>query len=291
VKSESFPALFVAADSQSNDFQEAYLNYVRVQYFLLLVATVCAFLAAQYQIWKLIYVAVLTASGVALLFMSTAKPEKDWYKFRALAESVKTRTWLFVVGGDPFGVQMESAKAEDDFLTDLKQILDANAHVRERITRFPFSGNQISEEMRAIRMLSIEERKSIYLSDRIQDQKNWYIKKAAWNDRKFRLWVTIAVIIHVTAIGYVLFATPEFLKSFSLPVEVLLVSASAVLGWMQIKRFNELAASYALTAHEISMAEGRLRHAIAEGEFAKFVAEAELLFSREHTQWAARQPN
>ncbi|MEP0314003.1 MAG: DUF4231 domain-containing protein [Hyphomonas sp.] len=291
MKSESFPALFQAADTQSNDSQNTYLNYVRIQYILLVFASICAFLASHYQIWKLIYVAVLTASAVALLFMSTAKPEKDWYKFRALAESVKTRTWLFISGGDPFGLSLGAAKAEEDFLTDLDQILDANAHVRDRIRSFPVSGNQISDEMRRIRSQALDQRKSNYLSERIQDQKNWYQKKSDWNDRKFRVWVTFAIVIHVAAISYVLFATPKLLQAFSLPVEFLLVSASAVLGWIQIKRFNELAASYALAAHEISMAEERLKHIDKEGDFAKFVAEAELLFSREHTQWAARQPN
>lgn len=288
---EDFPALFRAADAHSNEAQRSYLILVRLQYFLLLIATVFAFLASQHNNWKLAYVVVLVASAAALLYMSTVKPEKDWYKFRALAESVKTRTWLFVIGGEPFSIDKNTKQIESEFIKDLEQILAANHHVRERIKKFPKDGEQITDFMRIMRTKNLEDRKTKYARDRIEDQKQWYTAKSDWNDRKFRLWVVIAVCIHAAAILYVLFASRAVLKVFPLPTDLLLVSASAVLGWMQIKRFNELAGSYALTAHEISLVEGRLDRISVEGDLAEFVSEAELLFSREHTQWAAREPN
>ena len=58
---------------------------------------------------------------------------------------------------------------------------------------------------------------------------------------------------------------------------------------MQIKKFNELNSSYTLTAHEIGIIQTRLQDVEAEEEFSDFVNEAELAFSREHTQWVARQ--
>ena len=70
-----------------------------------------------------------------------------------------------------------------------------------------------------------------------------------------------------------------------------MVAASAVLGWMQIKKFNELASAYTLTALEISLIEDKLREVETEAELSEFVNEAELAFSREHTQWVARQTN
>jgi len=73
------------------------------------------------------------------------------------------------------------------------------------------------------------------------------------------------------------------------PVEPVIVLASAVLGWMQIKKFNELASAYALTAHEIGLAETVIADAKTEQDFSKAVNEVELVFSREHTQWIARQ--
>jgi hypothetical protein len=58
---------------------------------------------------------------------------------------------------------------------------------------------------------------------------------------------------------------------------------------MQIKKFSELSSAYSLTAHEIGIIEDRIDEADTEDEFSDFVNEAELAFSREHTQWLARQ--
>ena len=59
---------------------------------------------------------------------------------------------------------------------------------------------------------------------------------------------------------------------------------------MQAKRFSDLAASYALAAHEIGFINeqaGRVGN--DEEKFSSFVADAETAFSREHTQWVARR--
>jgi len=68
---------------------------------------------------------------------------------------------------------------------------------------------------------------------------------------------------------------------FSLPI--------AILGWVQIKRYQELASSYSLTAHEITFAKNELVQKDTESKFAAFVADTENAFSREHTQWYARK--
>jgi len=65
--------------------------------------------------------------------------------------------------------------------------------------------------------------------------------------------------------------------------------ASSIIGWTQIKRFTELASAYTLTAHEIGIVVTSLDEATDERSFSNVVNESELAFSREHTQWVARQ--
>ncbi|HEL3238443.1 TPA: SLATT domain-containing protein [Stenotrophomonas maltophilia] len=65
--------------------------------------------------------------------------------------------------------------------------------------------------------------------------------------------------------------------------------ASGALAYLQSKRYSELAASYALTAHEIGVVEEQLAQVKGEREFSLFVGDAENAFSREHTQWEARK--
>jgi hypothetical protein len=74
-----------------------------------------------------------------------------------------------------------------------------------------------------------------------------------------------------------------------LAIEPLIVVAAAIIGWIQIKRYSELASAYALTAHEIGIIEERARSAYTNEAFSQFVNDAEQAFSREHTQWVARQ--
>ena len=58
---------------------------------------------------------------------------------------------------------------------------------------------------------------------------------------------------------------------------------------MQAKRFSELAASYALAAHEISLIADQALTPATAYDFSVFVGDAENAFSREHTQWVARK--
>lgn len=70
---------------------------------------------------------------------------------------------------------------------------------------------------------------------------------------------------------------------------VLATGASAVLAWLQIRRHQELAQSYAVASHELALAESRARHVRSEEELARFVGDAEAAISREHTLWIARR--
>ncbi len=65
--------------------------------------------------------------------------------------------------------------------------------------------------------------------------------------------------------------------------------AGGVLTWIQVKRFQEIATAYALTAHEIGIVRGHLADSDTDEEFSEFVKDAENAFSREHTQWVVRQ--
>ncbi|EKA6789224.1 SLATT domain-containing protein, partial [Salmonella enterica] len=65
--------------------------------------------------------------------------------------------------------------------------------------------------------------------------------------------------------------------------------AASIVGWVQIKKYNELAVSYFLTAHEIGDIKEQFNYISSENDFLEFVNNAEKAFSREHTQWLARR--
>lgn len=73
------------------------------------------------------------------------------------------------------------------------------------------------------------------------------------------------------------------------PVELCAVVASAIISWMQLKKYDELASSYGLTAHEIGIIKSRFQDISDQKKLSGFVCDSENAFSREHTQWAARR--
>ena len=103
-----------------------------------------------------------------------------------------------------------------------------------------------------------------------------------------RIWVGITIVIYLLA-AVSLYADELGHAWLSRFFDPLIVMVTSVLGWIQMKRHSELTASYNLAAHEIGIIKGNAESVKTEADFSDFVNEAELAFSREHTQWVARK--
>jgi len=285
----TFPALFCSADNTAAEQQSRYLLLIRAEYGLLVLAAVLALDLSNASGFFAVYAIVLVLGLAVLLLRSTTKPEQEWYRSRALAESIKTSTWRYVMRADPFG-SADPVSARAAFRAYLSGVIDSNKHIAATLAA-PIDAvpQQTTPEMEAVRSLSWEDRRAYYLKHRIEDQLAWYSRKAAFNKAMSERWMVIGVLIYLAALVLVILrvAFPDFSSVW--PIEPLLVLASSVIGWTQIKKFNELASVYSLTTHEVSLIRGKIQDVDQEGDVSKFVNEAELAFSREHTQWVARQ--
>lgn len=182
----------------------------------------------------------------------------------------------------------EDRKSEDaraDFLVFLRAIIRHNQHIGARIAGLKPEGNQITDDMDHKRELSLEERKGLYVEGRIRDQRTWYANKARANKHALNIWIVVCTIIYIAAAVSAIL----HVQHPHAPTEPLIVIASSLVGWTQIKKYSEIASAYALTAHEIGIIQGKIAEVHTNAEFSAFVNEAELAFSREHTQWVARQ--
>jgi hypothetical protein len=260
---------------------------MRSEYALLFVASVFALNIFETPIYFAAYVLVFVASLALLLFRTTRKPEQDWYKCRALAESVRTSTWRYVMRAEPFNSD-DLHQAHAALRNYLSEVLKSNRHIGDKIAGFNADGEQTTVAMDSIRKESLADRRDYYVTNRIRQQRTWYSHKAAWNKRMANIWTIACVITYSFAIALVL-ARIGYPTWKIWPIGPLVVLASAIIGWMQIKKFNELSSAYTLTAHEIRLTQGKLEDVRTEEELSEFVNEAELVFSREHTQWVARQ--
>src|SRR6266853_2951693 len=103
------PPLYHAADKSSTEAQRKFLWATRIRLFGVLAAAFFGLFTWMFGSSPVDWSGVLAAScfaGALVVegFLYQIKPERTWYEGRAAAESVKTLSWRYAVGGEPFNV-------------------------------------------------------------------------------------------------------------------------------------------------------------------------------------------
>lgn len=284
MKEVDFPTLYLDASRVSLNAQNSFLRLVGGSLSLLIVCAVISVVNSPER-----YVAIAQAFALLLSLSLTAyaayqQPQRVWYGARALAESVKTVTWRFVMRAEPYN--KDDAPARSHFIENLTKIFSDNAVSKQVIA--VTIGDQITVAMNNFRALPIPERKQRYEKERIDDQLNWYRNKAEFNRRRSSQLLALLIVVHVLAVFSVIGKVNWPAFSYW-PTDIFISIAGSVIAWSQTKRFNELATSYNLTAHEIGLLKSKLKDALSSNDVSEFVGDAENAFSREHTQWRARR--
>lgn len=282
-----YPVLFVGADQASNESQIKFLWLVRIEYLFLIIAAFFSLGWSDSREYYITYAVAFVVPMALMAYRSVKKPEKTWYQARALAESVKTLSWRFAMRAEPFDDD-KAVDARRDFHHLIKDVLRTNHAVSDALGGLSASGDQLPNEMQTIREFSLDQRKEYYLNNRVSEQRGWYENKGKSNKRAASVWFWISLAAYALGLFFILTRIVDPAQ-VGWPTEPLVVFASAAIGWTQIKKFNELAAAYSLTAQEIGLTELLIRDARTNAAFSAAINEAELAFSREHTQWSARQ--
>ena len=282
-----YPALFRSADAASNRHQKRYIALIVCEYVLLFLASILTLGGMWQKEIHAIAALVLIASVAILLTRSYSRPEQDWYRSRALAESVKTLSWRYAMKAHPFD-QRNKSDARNEFRENLDRLFRNNSDIANRIDPNWSAEHQITEIMDELSKLPLSLRKQYYDEKRISEQRSWYRTKAIWNARMSRIWVLISVACYASAISLSI-GRISIEGFYFWPIEPLIVVASSIVGWIQIKKYNELSAAYTVTSHEIGLIHITLRNSQDVKTFSRFINEAETAFSREHTLWIARQ--
>ena len=281
-----YPALYDSANNGSIKAQSWFLQTIRLEYFLLFCVSVASATRGMSGLNPLLITLLLVVLAGLFVFKILKRLDQDWYRCRALAESVKTSTWRFSMRAHPFEDTSSIEIPTANFRNLLKDILQANRHIAASLET-PVT-EQVTASMVEIRKLPLDERMDYYVKNRIDNQRTWYRKKSKANERALKFWVTATIVLYIIA-AIALNAEQLGLPWATLAFDPLIVIVTSALGWLQMKRHGELMASYNLTAHEIGIIRGNSESVKTEEELSDFINEAELAFSREHTQWVARR--
>jgi hypothetical protein len=228
------------------------------------------------------------ASGIISVVLARRSYERAWYGGRAGAESVKTLAWRYMMRAKPFSNEASESEVDKAFTHGLADILGSRRELSISQSDISQTGQQITDEMRTIRQSSLGHRRDLYLKERIQDQRSWYSMRARESEVRQNRWSFGIVAAHFLALAFavVQVAWP------SIPVNLASIcaaAAAAFVAWLQARRYQELAQSYAVAAHELSLVASLLPNVASEDEFSTFVSDSEAAISREHTMWIARR--
>jgi SMODS and SLOG-associating 2TM effector domain 3/SMODS and SLOG-associating 2TM effector domain 1 len=285
MKDEDYPALYVAANASSKSAQKWFFGALRVNLMLLVLGTILSVINYPHQLFAISQLLILLTLLSITIYLGYENPQKAWYANRALAESLKTLTWRYMMRAEPF--DLSDQRAKHLFVESAKKILSANRQAMGKSVEMSSFG-QITQIMNQNRASDLESRKYFYLSKRIDDQLAWYQSKASLNKNLSRNWFAILIASNVLGVLFAIFRISHPATEYW-PTELFLSIAGATLAWLQSNRFQELEASYSLTAQDISLLKELVPAGKDEGKFSMFVADSENAFSREHTQWQARR--
>jgi hypothetical protein len=286
MEKEDYPALFRSASNISAKYQKRYFCYKKLYLGLLILGTILPFLSSLCSIINVFSLLGFVASLIVFIIAKLDKPEQLWYNGRAVAESVKTRTWRWMMQVEPYQDIKDDIKRRNTFQEDLKQILQDNTVIFKKLAvGESFNDNIIfTKLMDCIYQKEWKDKLKFYKKYRIEDKYNWYCEKTKQNKHCNNIYFGIIIVLYILII--ILMGFNIRCPSQWYPIGILSIMASTFITWIQAKRYNELHDSYALTTYDISLF---AKEDINEKDFSNYVINSENAFSREHAQWYAKK--
>lgn len=274
---DHFPEIYRRSNQHSIDWQSRYLWSERIQLASLLFAALFANLDDGGPALAALSFSIAIA---AHLFRLITKADQKWWNGRAGAESTKTACWRYVVGGAPFPI---GAAAAD---TELAARLTELASKVAEIVPVPVSEGHLTDEMRAARAQTLDDRIELYQRDRIRNQMRWYADHSTLNAERGRMWSWAAIASQAAGLIVGLgAAVNDWHFDY---VGLLSAGAASAVAWVAVKQFEVLARSYAVASNELSSIDVSITATTRdEDDWSAFVNEAEEAISREHTSWRA----
>lgn len=291
MKNEDYPGLFLAADCASLTAQRVYVR-LQVAYLSSLVlgsviGEVNLLVSDKQGSYLHLAIAFIYVFGILILLLTRARRDDQiWFDCRAIAESVKTVTWRYMMNVPPF---QRISTDDEQFIKVLQEIRKARSGSEKALASYiNADAPPITDFMRQVRSSPFVKRKKIYISSRLCEQKSWYSKKANINARSGAKWFWIIGSLQAFVVAIAMTQTAIGSFKFDL-VSVITTCVAVIIAWSHMKRHDELAKAYSLAAQELGELEVIAKGLSHESEFSQLVEQVEETISREHTLWCARR--
>jgi hypothetical protein len=287
-----FPSYYRAADKSSVKAQSNYINIVRIDLLSMIFASALSIYNYQLINSKLI---IYIISGVLLLLsliltiiLKNKKYEDIWYQGRALAESCKTLTWRFISCSEYFETNLSLIEAKERFVNRIKELSKEFSELSKIMDSRMLNQPIITSKMIELRSQNTLNRKKYYITNRVEDQKDWYSNKAEYNIGKYNVWFWVIILSQVISLVSIvsLIKCPDNNWNF---VGLFTTISSSAISWLQLKQHQELKQAYTTATQELNFIVTLSENITTDEELSKFVLDSENAISREHTLWLAQK--
>lgn len=277
-----------AADEASFLAQKNYLKFIKLQLTMLFLSTLTSIFVGYNRGLLFLVLFFMIVNFAISTIIKLRKSERVWYDGRAVAESIKTLSWRYMMKAEPFNLNDSEKDDEIRFIEIVDEVLDARRGLAFQIMDRSDNKDFVTDEMRTMRRLAHETRLKIYLEKRVNDQRKWYSKKSYYNRKWESILFYFSLIFQIVAIVYIiLMVTFKQLDINLTAIFTSLVTLSVT--WHQVKRHYELANAYGIAAQELMKIYSLGIKATDEQSFSEYVNDSENAISREHTLWTARR--
>lgn len=292
MKNSEYPALFQETDEGSIDAQSIYLRLVKFELLFLILAAFFSGIQIFQKAWmkgfSIISAISLLVAFIARIISKFGGFEEKWFSCRAIAESVKSVAWRYMMRVNPYEGNRKAKKVDEAFIEDLREIRDNQIEGAKKVGKYSVSGNDITEHMREVRNKSFKDRLIYYNEKRVQEQKDWYSEKAKTKANKRSSWFWYLLLVEGIAV-ILAFVWLIILSAPVKPIGFLTTMAAVIVSWSQVKKYRELSQLYNLTAQDLRQIESNFIHVNSKDEFSDYVEDVEDTISKEHTVWLAKR--
>ena len=285
-----YPALYQVADASSVAGQRAYRQLVAAELAFVLGGAALAVLSAIVPALQSLFLSLAAASlfgAIAMKLLNRQSgSDQRWFDGRAVAETVKTQTWRYMMRVAPYS---SDATADEAFAGDVLGAMRARPALDQPLDRLPEDPRQISSTMRSVRALPLEGRLDLYLAERLSDQATWYKSRAVENQVRARRWFWLSLASQVVAAAFAFVGVLWPGDAVANTIGLFAAVAAAATAWTQLGRHDELGKAYALAYQELITFRALAGSVATEEDLDRLVANGEGAISREHTMWMAKR--
>jgi hypothetical protein len=287
---DAYPALYQVADGGSVAGQRIYRRLVTAELAFVIAgaafAAVGAFVPTVPPLFPSLAAASLIGAIAMKLINRQSGSDQRWFDGRAVAETVKTQTWRYMMRVPPYGAD---STAVGSFGGDVLSAMRSRPALQQPLDRLPEDSRQISGTMRSVRALPLEDRLDLYLKERLSDQAEWYRSRAVTNQLDGRRWFWLSLGSQVFAVFFAFVSVLWPADSLAAIVGLFAAVATAATAWGQLGRHDELSRAYALAYQELITIQALAGSVVTEEDLDRLVTNAESAISREHTMWMAKR--